>query len=986
MKKIISPITIKKGKETAKQLLENKAYTVISENLSCTGYVTKEPVSFNEKTTGTEKTIKVNDKWAENVFDCAWFHITGKIPEKYEASEIVFLINCGGEGLIYDRYGEPKQAITCYASNFDYSLGKPVKRVVLNNNLTDGREVDFWIDAGANDLFGNMKKESRFSQLCIAKENKEIRALSYDLETLCYVYESIDDKEFKKVILDAVKRVLPKTKEINEKKASECRNMLKPILETKNDGDNVFEYSAVGHAHLDLAWLWPIRESKRKAARTFTNQFTNINRYDDYIFGASQAQLYQWVKESYPSVYDRVLELAKTPRWDVQGATWVEMDSNLIGGESMIRQFYYGKRFFRDEFGQDMKIFWVPDSFGYSACIPQVMKLADVPYFLTQKMSWNTVTKFPYHTFKWQGLDGSEVFAHMLPEDTYNGPCRADRIIFGEKNFQERKISNKSMMLYGIGDGGAGPGFEHIERLHRYKDLKSVPRVKPEKALDFFKKADDKITPYPTYRGELYLEKHRGTYTTQSKNKKFNRKCEFALKNYEYLLCMAEKNGIIPPISSEELDEIWKEILLYQFHDILPGSSINRVYEESVARYEVIYKKLSDAIMYLSAKLTSDKVLCNFNSYPYETSVKNGSNWIKLTVPPMGCRKVSDGEEIKTFSAEATHNSIENDRVKIQFKNGVIVSYYDKLLKKEFTDYKKPMGVFSVYHDIGDCWDIQPHSYYKIKKNAVCTSFSTGKDGPEAYAKISFKIGKTTINEKITITDNSTMAVFDIDIDCHQKKRMLRVAFPTCVKSDKCSFNIQFGHIERKTTENTPAEKAQFEVSGQKFADLSDNNMGISVINDCKYGFRCKGSVIDVNLIRSPLGGPGKNVDQGQHKIRLALFPHRGNLGSETYKQAYLFNNPLIEVQGESDKALLPDYTSDNENIVLETVKSPIDKNGLILRFYNSSNKMQTANISLSEYIPHSIVNILEEKIGDMSDSKITLKPFELINIRFIRK
>lgn len=257
MKKIISPIAIKKCKETAKQLLENKAYTVISEDLSCIGYVTKEPVSFNEKTTGTEKTIKVNDKWAENVFDCARFHITGQIPEKYEASEIVFLINCGGEGLIYDRYGEPKQAITCYASNFDYSLGKPVKRVVLNNNLTDGRDIDFWIDAGANDLFGNMKKESRFSQLCIARENKEIRALSYDLETLCYVYESSDDKEFKKVILDAVKHVLPKTKEINEKTASECRNILQPVLETKNDGDNVFEYSAVGHAHLDLHGFGP---------------------------------------------------------------------------------------------------------------------------------------------------------------------------------------------------------------------------------------------------------------------------------------------------------------------------------------------------------------------------------------------------------------------------------------------------------------------------------------------------------------------------------------------------------------------------------------------------------------------------------------------------------------------------------------------------------------------------------------------------------
>ena len=974
---------VKKGKETAKRLLEEFAYTSIA-SLSCVGYVTKEPVTFENKTSGEKKIINLNDAWAKDVFDCAWFHITGTVPDEYNPKDVIFLLNCGGEGLIYDRDGDPKQAITCYASDYDYSLGHPVKRVVLNNNLTSGNEVDFWIDAGANDLFGKMKNDSRFSMMSIAIENKETRALSYDIETLSYICENAKEDKFTESILIALQKVLPITTEIDEEKAALCRQILAPFMKTKNSSKNVFEYTAIGHAHLDLAWLWPIRETKRKAARTFTNQFTNFERYDDYIFGASQAQMYQWVKDCYPDIYSKVLELAKTPRWEVQGATWVEMDSNLISGESMIRQFYYGKRFFRDEFDQDMKIFWVPDSFGYSACIPQVMKLADVPYFLTQKMSWNTVTKFPHHTFKWQGLDGSEVFAHMLPENTYNSPCRADKIIFGEKNFQERKISNRAMMLFGIGDGGGGPGYEHIERLNRYRDIKKVPKVTPGKAIDFFHEIDDKETPYPTYKGELYLERHRGTYTTQSKNKKFNRKCEFALKNYEYLMCIASKNNISLPISKDELDEIWKEILLYQFHDILPGSSINRVYEESVARYEIIYKRLNDAIEELAKALCNADSLYNFNAYNTQVTFKNDEGvWSKLSVPAFGSAKIQDAEKITDFHAKCTENTIENDCVRITFKKGVIVSYYDKNQNFEYAIAKKPMGVYSVYHDRGDCWDILPYTYYKKKKNAVCTQFKTGTDGATAYADMVYKLNDTTIKQRITITDSSPMAEFDIEIDCHQKESMLRVAFPTTIESDECNFNIQFGHIARKTTENNDAEKAQFEVSGHKFVDLSDGSRGLSVLNDCKYGYRCKGSVIDVDLIRSPKGGPGSNVDQGKNTLKLALFPHKGALGEETYKQSYIFNNPVVRASGTAKENLIPQYSTDNSNIVLETVKSPIDSNGLILRFYNSSSEIQKANISLQGYKADRIVNILEEKLSDVSPSALTLMPFELINIRF---
>ncbi len=964
--------------ELTDKLFEN-AYTKLCD-LSCTAYVTSEPLPFEEKENGRKIELAINGKWAEEVFDCAWFHITGKIPEDYDKNDLVFLINCGGEGLIYDLDGNPKQAITCYASDFDYTLGKPEKKVVLTDGLTDGDSIEFWIDCAANDLFGKMKNESRMELLCVAKKNEQTRALAYDLQVLTSVSDYTKDKEFSDLIVSTLTEAVAVYETVDESNAAEIRAKIAHLWDNKNT-EEAFTYYAIGHAHLDLAWLWPIRESKRKGARTFTTQFMNIARYPDYIFGASQAQLYQWVKECYPDVYKKVQELAKTKNWDVQGATWVEMDSNLIGGESMIRQFFYGKKFFLEEFGQEMKIFWVPDSFGYSACIPQVMKLADVPYFLTQKMSWNTVNKFPYHTFNWQGLDGTQVFAHMLPDNTYNGPVRADFLDAGEKNYQERAISDKAMMLFGIGDGGAGPGFEHIERMHRLADLKGMPKVKPMKSLEFFKLLDDG-TQYPTHKGELYLEKHQGTYTTQSKNKKYNRKCEFSLRNYELLAYLASAKGVAAPIGKDELDNIWREILLYQFHDILPGSSINRVYEESVARYEIIYARLNDAIAELSKALCKGKGWLNLTSYNYTKTLENDGKWYSVNVPAIGFAGVDSAEEITAFSATAGADFIENDKVKVTFKDGLIVSLFDKSLGKELIKAEAGANLFSMYTDVGDCWDIKPVDYQKDKTDAVCTAFETGVCGAKAYAKVAYKVCDTEVWQTISITDNSALVTFETKVNFVAKEQMLRAAFPVNIKTETAKFNIQFGHIERKTTENDSWDTAQYEVSGQKFVDFSQGDYGISLIDDCKYGYRCKGDVIDIDLIRAPKDGPGENVDQGENFITYALYPHAGELGTDTYREAYILNNPPIFVDGAGDTANGL-YKSDNENIVLESVKIPEDKNGLLLRLYNASESAQSVTVGFEGRKVTETVNVPEKSLAPC-DGSLTFNPFELKIVRIV--
>jgi alpha-mannosidase len=970
--------------ERTLESVKSKAYTKIGD-LDCTAYVTDEPVPFASRFKGKKIELAPGVRWAEKVFDCAWFHITGNLPQNVPMDRVVFLIDTAGEGLIYDVDGNPKQGITNYASQFDYRLGLPGKKVVINDNLSSKGRIEFFIDCGANDLFGNMKNKSEIQQLDIALVNPEIRALGYDLEVLLSVYDYNADDSYILGLYQTLRKVASQCKDLTEEKAAALRKELKPYLDNKNDGP-VFRYTAIGHSHLDLAWLWPIRETKRKGARTFCNQIVNLKRYPGYIFGASQAQLYDWMKTNYPDIYEKIKALQAEGRWELQGATWVEMDTNLISGESLIRQFFYGLKYFREEFGEDMKILWLPDSFGYSACIPQVMKLADVPYFLTQKMSWNTVNKFPYHTFIWKGLDGSAVFAHMLPEDTYNAPVRGEMLKFGEKNFRERAISGRAMSLFGIGDGGGGPGFEHLERAVRLKDIKGMPKYEMGTAKSFFDEVSAEAAGFPVHNGELYLEKHQGTYTTQSNNKKMNRRCEILLRNYEMMAAAAAIKGLQLPISKEELEAIWKEVFLYQFHDILPGSSINRVYEETKERYAVLVSKLTAGIDILLNALVKGQGVANFNSFSYDLPIKINDIWYRVQVPALGCTGLSPEMAIETFYAKADDNSLENDRVRVTFEKGFIVSLYDKTLQREFVKKGHRFNLFTLYKDYGNCWDIRPVNYRHFGRNVSCVSFNTGTDGAKAFAIVLYTVGAVRIKQEISILDGSALVSFDTDIDTTAKSSMLRVAFPLNIQTEECKFNVQFGHISRRTTEKDSIEKAQFEVSGQKFADMSEADCGLSVINNCKYGFRCKHGVIDMNMIRSPLMGPGRDVDHGHNHFRYAVLPHPGPLSYITYKEAYLFNCPLSVVRNGLNKAeTKTNFFTDNPNIIVEAAKAADDGNGMIAHMYNCSETPVKAVISSRGFKAESETGILENPLRTVDGNTLTFGKFELKIVRFVR-
>ena len=958
--------------------LMNGAYTDICA-LDCEMWVTREPVPFAQRETGAHKKLRLGDKWTDGLFDCGWMHVTGQIPADTDIADpaLCLLADISGEGLVFDKDGREMQGITSYSSFGDFRGGTAGKRVIPIEGLADeaGR-IDFWIDAAANDLMGNYiltgLAKFQLRKLHLARVDFEKRAFYYDCYVLTGIYDCSPPSDYTKEVYGAVKAAL---------KAGD-RALLQSYLEAKNDDPDVFEYSAQGHSHLDLAWLWPIRETIRKGGRTFSSQIKNLHYYPEAMFGASQGQLYQWMKEHYPAIYEQVKELQKQGRWEIQGATWVEPDSNLMGGESMLRQFFYGKQFFREEFNFDPDILWLVDSFGYNACLPQAAALADVPYFLTQKLSWNTVNEFPYHTFHWQGLDGSPMLAHMLPENTYNAAARPDMITQGEKRYKERKISRRSASLFGIGDGGGGPGYEHYEQARRMADLKGVPKYKQESIRGFFGKLEQEDQGrYPAHRGELYLEKHQGTYTTQARNKKYNRKCEFLLRNYELLAAMAGGWGENLPISKQALDELWKEVLLYQFHDILPGSSISRVYEESQARYAIITEQLENGVARLATRLCGGAAV-NLNSYDYRGIVRWRNQWLRAEIPAFGAADLSQASVVEQFHARAEENVIENDCARVVFKDGVIVSYIHKPSGRELA--AGPLNVFKLYQDAGDCWDIHPHAYYKVPhQTAKCLAFRTHAIDAKAFAKAAFRVGEDTIKQEISLTDGSPLLRFSTKIKHSGKHVMLRVGFNLHM-GPKASFNLPFGHIERATTENNSIEKAQFEVSGQKFVDLTDDGFGVSLLNDCKYGFRCKNGYLDIDLLRSPRGGPGKNVDFGEHKLEYALYPHEGPLGADTYREAYFFNNPLLFTPGGADGTPAPFMASSNENIVIEGIKLPEDGNGLLVRVYNSSEESQSGAVTVAGHRPLEFAGVMEDGRGSAPE-ELTLHGFELKIVRYVK-
>ncbi|GLX65714.1 alpha-mannosidase [Paenibacillus glycanilyticus] len=965
--------------------------------MKVTAWVTNEPVPYSERTSGERVDLTPGAKWGK-LWDCAWFRFEGNVPASAAGKKAVMLIDVNGELCLVDQEGSPMQGLTNINSEFDFSLGLPGKRVVDLGYDAAGDQIDLWADAGCNDLFG-MYRSGTLKEADIAICYEEIRQLYYDYEVLLELAEHLPEGARRERVVQSLYDAALKLEVIDEETAQQAREILGKEL-GKKGGDPTLTVSAIGHAHIDLAWLWPIRETIRKGARTFSTVLKNMEKYPDYVFGASQPQLYQWMKEYYPKLYDRIKERIQEGRWEVQGAMWVEPDTNISGGEALVRQILLGKRYFQQEFGQEMKVLWLPDVFGYSASLPQLLRKSGVDYMMTQKLSWNVYNTHPHHSFEWEGIDGSKVLAHLPPEDTYNSPGAPRSLAKIEKSYLDSNISEHALMLYGIGDGGGGPGEEHLERLSREHNLLGLPPVVQESSLSFFHKLDQEKERFQTYRGELYLEKHQGTLTTQARNKWYNRKMEKSLRELEFaaslLLAMGEN-----AYPSEELDKIWKETLLYQFHDILPGSSITRVFEESLERYAAMHGRTQELIAQTYARVAElagarEGQAVVFNSLPWEREevvVHKGSRYA-VKVPAMGFTNLANAQpcsETATDSAlRAEEQLLENQYLRVTFaQDGSIESLYDKAAGREAIMPGQKANVLTVYHDRGDAWDF-PRDYRNTVAGRMTLEESTAAiENGQAVLEQHYRFGESTLVQRIVLEQSATTVRFESNADWKETEKMLRVSFPVQVMSDHVNCEIQFGYLKRPTTRNNMIEFVRDEICAHQYIDLSQPDYGVALLSDSKYGYSAERNVMDINLLRSP-NYPDPVADRAVHQFVYAIYPHSGDfIQADVYRKGYELNTPLTVAEpSQAPMANGPTAAFDSliqvthPHVMVEAVKKAEDSDDLIIRLYETSGTFAETAVAFG--VPVSAVeevDLMENAIGAAGD-KLAFQPFEIKSLR----
>ena len=735
--------------------------------------------------------------------------------------------------------------------------------------------------------------------------------------------------------------------------------------------------SIVGHAHLDTAWLWPLRETIRKCARTFSTVLELMDRYPEYRFVVSQAQHLAWMRDHYPELWARMKVRIAEGRLEPTGSMWVESDCNIPSGESLVRQIVHGKRFYLQELGIETNDVWLPDVFGYSAALPQIMRRSGIQFFLTQKLSWNQYNTLPHHSFLWEGIDGSRVFTHFPPADTYSGRVGVRELRFGVENFKDHDRATRSLYLFGYGDGGGGPTAEMLESARRLADLDGVPRLTMEGPRQFFTAAEAEIRDPAVWVGELYLESHRGTYTSQAATKRANRRAEFALRDAELWTALAPG----APYPGARFDDLWKLLLLHQFHDIIPGSGIHWVYEDTARDHARILSEaethIASAIaLHVDALDTTGKafpvVVFNSLSHPRRELVScpvssavsaaidesggagpvqydaEGLAVFEATVPACGYR-VYDlvvAEHVAPAGVEADSRSLENVHLRVELDDqGLLSSVFDKSARRQVLAPGTLGNRFQLHPDYPnffDAWDIDRFAFDQVVDLDDVESVDLVERGPlRAAIRVVRLFGDSRVTQVISLGAGSRFVDFDTEVEWHETNRLLKVAFPVDVRSLRATYEIQYGHVERPTHANTSWDVARFEVCAQKWADLSEPGYGVSLLNDCKYGYDISGNVIRLSLLRAPTW-PDPVADRGHHRFRYRLLPHAGDFRQAgTVDAGYDLNVPLRVVATSSHEGVPGAggslLTVDEPHVVVEVVKrSDDDADALVVRLYEA--------------------------------------------------
>lgn len=924
---------------------------------------------------------------------------------------------------------------------------------ILTQKSQKGQIWEFYIEMVACGMFGNNgnggflnppkgNKTFTLKKCEIRKFNRIAYNIHTDLSIILDISKYLEPDDIRAwKASECCRKIINSLHTNNPNTWNEAQILTKEFLSTTNSNSQ-HQVIATGHCHIDTAWLWPYSETRRKVARSWATQCHLMDIYPFHKFVASQAQQFEWIKIKYPILFERIKLKQKLNQFIPIGCTWVEMDCNIPSGESFARQFLYGQRFFKSEFGEYSNVFWLPDTFGYSSQLPQIMKESQCNYFLTQKLSWNNINKFPHNTFIWQGLDGTGVLSHFPPADTYISSANVKDLIEGTKKFKTKDKSNFSMMLFGWGDGGGGPDHNHLERLKRLEDIDGVPKVSLGNPEQFFQNVESEKEQLPKWCGELYFELHRGTYTTHSKNKLYNRRSEFQLTNLEFFSTIASfyhhYNDNKYSYPRENLDKMWKLTLLNQFHDVLPGTSIELVYNDSNKHYQEIdflYKKLSlkaiHSILGSSKKMIIEEsipVIFNPLAWPRKSiinildqnsSIKNneqlsfeGSRLAVVYSQGMGFSKqieytcsIEDSVTIELLSDGDI--LINNKYLKVVFDPyGRIKSLFHKSSNHESISEGKLGNYFVMFEDIPFYWDAWDVEIYHTEKQVSIDGYQNEhsikilETGPlRASFEFELKISKDSfIKQQVFIDSVSDLITFDTYVLWNEKYKFLKVEYPFNVLANQIWYSTQFGCLSRPNHRNTTWDMAKFEVCAHHWADMSEFGFGVALLNNSKYGYSCLDNVMRLSLLRSPKH-PDETADVGEHHFKYAVLPHLGSHADcHLSKRGLEFNQPLEIFNSNVNSAHIKSFFENQDlscSLILQTVKmaehsfEQSTKNIIILRLWESLGGRGIAKIKTILPVDHvRKCNILEEEKEQNHDIKIDMdnilipyKPFEIITL-----
>ncbi|GIP30337.1 alpha-mannosidase [Paenibacillus sp. J23TS9] len=996
----------------AEKLLNKRDQYMITKvsPIDFSGFTTKEQLFIHEMNGRPFQSIVPGQRWGEK-WEYGWFHSTVVVPKEAEGKRIVAMLDFGSEATVYIN------GIVSGAKDLNHHY------VTLSRSAKTGEQFDIVAEAYA----GHTDSRPMFgeSQLCIFEE--DVYQFFIDLECLYDLRSHLDAKSLRVAEIDRCLTQVFATVDLTLRQeglgenVKQCRKIMEPLLSCVN-GSTAPTLYLMGQSHLDVAWLWPIAETKRKIARTMSNQLALMDEYPEYTYTQSQPYLFQLVKRLYPELYERIKQAVKEGRIIPEGSMWVEPDTNLPGGESLIRQVLHGKRFFKEEFGVDNEMLWLPDVFGYSGNLPQIMKGCGIKYFASTKLFGtydNIADPFPHNTFMWEGIDGSQILTHLMNYGDYY-PIRINPSFLIHQWSDRVQLEGISTRLtqFGHGDGGGGSNRDDLEFMRRLGNLEGVPKTKHGSPIEFFEDQIEKGIPDAKYVGELYYPAHRGTYTTQAIIKKLNRKAEIGFREVELWGAAAELLHY-RTYPHEELDRLWKVLLLHQFHDILPGSSIHRVHEEAQLELKELNQRVYDMASDVRNALTDDDVsrvtVFNSLSWPRKELValpagvngiasENGAampvqlhegiRYAEVETPSIGWSTYKTVPEAANHPAVpavmATESHMENEWIALEMnEQGELTRIFDKETGTEWAaDRCNAMRMYRDQNSDFDAWEIdRRYRLAPVELNAS-SKVSVTANGPLfANIRVERELNQSTMVQDIRLRAGSRRVEFHTTIHWREKNKLLKVDFPVRVHTNESLQEIQFGYVKRPNHASRPHDADRYEVVQHKWSALAEANRGFALLNDCKYGISVNDNTMSLTLLRAPTW-PDETSDQGVHHFTYGFtFWNGAFLDSPVVQEAYELNYPVSLVPGGS-QAAEPLISVDQANVIAETVKLAEDGSGdWIVRLYES--KGASIACELRAGLPAAAVHetdMLEEKMVELphEGGKVLLqfRPFEVKTIR----